>query len=536
MESMKWKGKTRKVFVLFALICSLFLMTGSAQAATKRGWVKVDNYYRYYNNFGRIAIGWHTIDGKDYYFRTTVQGKAPIGSRVTGFYKVGSYTYYFDKYGRLQTGWQTINNKNYYFQKSGALGSRGKMFVGFRKADTNYRFLFQTDGSVAIGWKEYNGNTYFFSNGKILGIRGRAMTGWKGIYGYRYYFTQNGILQKNCWIDNRYYVDEKGRMLTSTVTPDGYVVNENGEKQKKASGWKTIDGKTYYYVNGQKATGFQTISGTRYYFNSQGVQQKQTGWLNHSGNRKYFLRSGIVQTGWQTISGKVYYFSVVDGRMARSTTVNGVKIGADGVADKLPTNVTKAKVLILSGHGQGDVGAVGVYGSKTYYEYQCTREFASLIKQKLAAYPAINVTLYNQNYDLYQVMSGMKSGPIPKLTDYDYILEIHFNATAESGKDKKGDGKYKGVGMYVNSAKKNTTIDKKIVKAISNTGFPIWGRGNGIFTSSGLFNAKTCQKKGVSYGLLETAFIDDKDDISFYNKNKDKMAAAAASAIVSYFN
>ena len=90
--------------------------------------------------------------------------------------------------------------------------------------------------------------------------------------------------------------------------------------------------------------------------------------------------------------------------------------------------------------------------------------------------------------------------------------------------------------MYVNSAKKNTTIDKKIVKAISNTGFPIWGRGNGIFTSSGLFNAKTCQKKGVSYGLLETAFIDDKDDISFYNKNKDKMAAAAASAIVSYFN
>ena len=190
----------------------------------------------------------------------------------------------------------------------------------------------------------------------------------------------------------------------------------------------------------------------------------------------------------------------------------------------------------MSGHGQGDAGAVGVYGSKTYYEYLLTREFASLIKQKLAAYPTINVTLYNQNYDLYQVMSGKKSGPVPKLTDYDYILEVHFNATGYSAKDSKGDGQYKGVGMYVNSAKKNTAIDQQIVKAISRTGFPIWGRGNGIFTSSGLFNAKTCQGKGVSYGLLETAFIDDRDDITFYNKNKVKMAEAAASAIASYFN
>ena len=119
-------------------------------------------------------------------------------------------------------------------------------------------------------------------------------------------------------------------------------------------------------------------------------------------------------------------------------------------------------------------GQLAYMDTKTYYEYLLTREFASLIKQKLAAYPTINVTLYNQNYDLYQVMSGKKSGPVPKLTDYDYILEVHFNATGYSAKDSKGDGQYKGVGMYVNSAKKNTAIDQQIVKAISRTGFPIW--------------------------------------------------------------
>jgi len=528
------KEKKKRIILLFALICSVILMAGSAQAAAKKGWVHEGKYYRYYNSAGRMAIGWHTVNGADYYFRTSRDGNAPIGSRVTGFYKVGSYTYYFNQKGQLQTGWKTLNGKNYYFQKSGKPGTKGKMFIGFRKADTNYRFLFQADGSVAIGWKEYKGNTYFFSNGKILGIRGRAMTGWKNISGYRYYFAPSGILQKNCWIDDLYYVDEKGRMLKSTITPDGYVVNKHGEKQKKASGWQTLGGTTYYYVNGRKVTGFRTINGNRYYFDANGHWQKKTGWLTLSGNRKYYMRSGIIQTGWQTIGSKVYYFGT-DGKMARNTTIDGVRIGADGVAEKLPEK-NAAKILLVSGHGQGDCGAVGIFGSKTYYEYLCTREFASLIKQKLSEYSAVNVTLYNQNYDLYQVMSGKKSGPIPKLTDYDYVLEIHFNATGYSNKDQKGDGAYKGVGMYVNSAKKDTLIDRKIVKAISNTGFPIWGRGNGIFASSGLFNAKTCQNKGVSYGLLETAFIDDKDDMMFYNKNKEKMAAAVASAIASYFN
>ena len=50
-----------------------------------------------------------------------------------------------------------------------------------------------------------------------------------------------------------------------------------------------------------------------------------------------------------------------------------------------------------------------------------------------------------------------------------------------------------------------------------------------------MFNAKTCQSKGVSYGLLETAFIDDKDDMEYYNKNKEAMAKAVANALVSYF-
>ena len=87
--------------------------------------------------------------------------------------------------------------------------------------------------------------------------------------------------------------------------------------------------------------------------------------------------------------------------------------------------------------------------------------------------------------------------------------------------------------MYINQDKKDYSIDSKIVSNVVNkTKFKTWG---GILKSAGLFNAKTCQELGVSYGLLETAFIDDKDDMTFYNKNKDEMAKAVAEAICSYF-
>ena len=351
-------------------------------------------------------------------------------------------------------------------------------------------------------------------------------------------------MQKNRWISKKYYLGSDGKLLKSCVTPDGYVVNASGAKVRVAKGWIKSNGEYYYYISGKKATGWKTIGGKKYYFDENGVRQHG---LVTVGADKYYLKSGVMQKGLQTIDGKLYYF-LSDGKMAVGTTIDGYTIGADGVATKNPSETEDnskteddpsgkgngAKILILSGHGQGDAGATATIGKTTYYEYKYTREFAKLIYNALSG-ANLHVTLYDQNYDLYQVMSGKKSGPIPNLKDYDYVLEIHFNATAVSGKDLKGDGNFKGVGMYINSAKKNYTIDKNIVAAVAKTGFKVWGGGAGIFRSSGLFNAKTCQSKGVSYGLLETAFIDDKDDMEYYNKNKEAMAKAVANALVSYF-
>lgn len=538
---MKKKVRLLISFFLLILAVSSIMMTASAaktdETSVTTGWSKSGSWYTYYSKSGKMLTGWRKINGKVYYFRKKAEEKAPLGSRVTGFYTIGEKTYYFSSKGVLQTGWKKIGKKTYYFAPNGKNGELGKMAVGFQKIEKGY-FLFGDDGAVSIGWHTYRGHKYFFSNSTKIGVRGRALTGWKKIGSSKYFFSTYGVMQKNRWISKKYYLGSDGKMLKSCVTPDGYVVNSSGQKVRVAKGWIRQSGDYYYYVSGKKTTGWKTISGKKYYFNSDGV--RQTGWQRIDG-ATYYLKSGVLQTGWKTISGKRYYFDK-DGKMAVSTTVDGIEIGADGVAlsaanpgeSETTEPKTGAKILILSGHGQGDVGATATYGKTTYQEYKYTREFATLIYNELRE-SSLNVTLYDQNYDLYQVMSGKKKGPIPNLKNYDYVLEIHFNATAVANKDLKGDKQYKGVGMYINSAKKNYTLDKNIVKAIAQTGFKVWGGGAGIFKSSGLFNAKTCQAKGVSYGLLETAFIDDKDDMTFYNANKSKMAKAVAGALINYF-
>lgn len=494
------------------------------------GWHKQGAYTYYYKSSGKLQKGWKKIDGKMYYFRKKSDPDGPKGSMATGFCSIDGKQFYFSRKGVLQHGgWRTIKGKNYYLTPRGNAGTLGAMYVGLKKIGDDI-FCFNEDGSACVGWTTYKGKRYFFSNGKKLGLRGRAIKGWRKIGDDTYYFASNGVMQKNRWIDGR-YVDKKGRLLRNGVSPAGYKTDEDGRKIGLAKGWFTRSGKTYYYVSGKKTIGFKKIGGKKYYFNKNGVR-KEDGWITVDGSR-YYLSDCIVQTGWQTIDGKRYHFKN-SGKMSVSTTVDGITIGADGAADMSTAPSPEQKsVLIIAGHGQGDVGAAGYYSNSTYYEYQLTREFATLIMQRLKAVnPGLNVVMYDQNYDCYQVLAGRKSGPDPQFKKYDYVLEVHFNATVASSKDPKGDGSYKGIGMYVNSAKKDTSIDRNIVATVaSRTGFRVWGGGTGIFASSGLLNAKTAQNAGVSYGLLESAFIDDRDDITFYNKNKNAMAQAVAEAL-----
>ncbi|MDD6616556.1 MAG: N-acetylmuramoyl-L-alanine amidase [Lachnospiraceae bacterium] len=488
------------------------------------GWYTEGDHSYYYSSRGRLCTGWVRIQKNYYYFRKTAEGDYPAGSMVTGFLKIGTKRYYFSKKGIMQTGWLKLKGKYYYFQETGNIGIIGGARSGLTIID-GARYYFSGSGYALTGWQTYKSYKYYFADTGTAGSYGKAYSGgWKKIGGSWYYFSKKGILQTGKWIGS-YYVDQNGKRLKSTVTPDGWIVNKNGVRTKKASGWVTLKGDYYYYKNGVALTGWRKISGKYYYFNAKGV--RQTGLLKIGTNTYYLDESGVRQTGWMRIDGKKYYFKS-NGKMAVNTTVDGVKIGSDGKAD------VDVSVLLIAGHGQGDVGASSIIGGKSYEEYRYTREFATLIYQSLKGRSSrMSVTMYDQDYDCYKVVAGYAEGPGPNFEAYDYVLEVHFNATAPQLKDLNGDGAYKGVGIYINSAKKDYSLDARIVNAVAGTGFKVWGCG--VFASAGLLNAKTCQLKNVSYGLLETAFIDDRDDMKFYLTHRKAMAKAVADTIVAYF-
>lgn len=495
-----------------------------SEPSLKRGLQEEDGFLFYYDSNGYRATGWMEIKGDFYYFCPNA-ADAPVGSAATGILTIGADRYYFDDEGVLQTGWQTVDGTRCYCAPEGEAGEIGKLYTGLQLIDGN-RYFFEDDGAMKIGWVTYGKKTYFFNRKKKSAKYGAAYTGWNTIGKEKYYFTAKGVMKKNRWISKKYYVGADGKMLKNCVTPDGYYVDSKGVKGKQVSGFVKVGGKVYCYVSGEMMTGLKKIGKNRYYFKENGAR-KEKGWVTVDGD-KYYIQKGVVQTGWVVCKGKRYYFSA-KGKLVTNKTVDGVAIGADGVAP--------VSVLLLSGHGQGDPGASATYGSTYYREDLLTRQFSTLIYNQLkSTAPGMSVTMYDQNYDCYQVLAGQKTGPKPNFKAYDYVLEIHFNATGYSEKDSNGNGSCKGTCIYVNSAKTDTTLDARIVAAVTKAaGLPIRGGGTGVMRSSGLLNARTVQGQGVSYGLLETVYIDDRDDITVYNKYKKAMAKAAATAIREYF-
>ncbi len=404
-----------------------------------------------------------------------------------------------------------------------------------------------TDGNRLTGFQTIGSGVYYFDEKGIL------QTGWTDTPEGRRYFLEKGKTGKKLgrmavsqWVDDhKYYVDADGSILKNTVTSDGYVLKSNGKVKKKLkqSQFVKLSGNRYFY---KKKTGIlkdQVFKYKKnyYYVDAEGI--RRTGWVTWGGHDYYFGSGGKAVTGVKNIGGQDYVFNK-QGQLLDEEDISGT------------AEVTgKASILIVCGHGQGDPGAVGC--NNAYVESKYTRDFGRRIYKALGKYDTVSVTLFNTNYNMYEQMKTVigsvgsftgsgkkkkailsaikKSSVLPLPTKYDYVLEIHFNATVESAKDPGGNGKKKGCGCYVNAYKssKKRKIDRKIIKALNSCGLNTWGKG--VYGSAKLLNARVHNEVGVNYSLLETCFIDDKDDMKFYRKKKDTMAYNVAKAIVNYF-
>lgn len=141
--------------------------------------------------------------------------------------------YEYEKGKWYAAGWQTIAGKEYYFNAKGYLlvsqwiddtyyvNANGEKV---KNANTPDGFQVNAEGKWLRGnWKEDSkGWTYRFTDGS------RYRNGWKKIQKYWFFFDQDGYLAVSRWIENKYYVNHNGVMLTDTRTPDGYYVGKNG--------------------------------------------------------------------------------------------------------------------------------------------------------------------------------------------------------------------------------------------------------------------------------------------------------------------
>ena len=318
----------------------------------KKQLLTIDGKTYYFDANGYRVTGWQDISGKRYYFMpdghmhtgwlsfgSTYYYMMPDGHMHTGWLSFGSTYYYLNEKGVRQTDWQTIDGNKYYFNKDGVRqigwqdisGKRyyfmldGHMHTGWLSFGSTYYYM-MPDGHMHTGWLSF-GSTYYYLNEK--GVR---QTGWKDINGKRYYFMPDGHRHTG-WLSfgsTRYYLNQSGEMQTGKVLIDGteYFFNTDGKLQElTGAGWKTINGKKYYYnVAGERVTGWQDIDGKRYYFMPDGHMHTgwvsfgstyyymmpdghmHTGWLSFGSTYYYLNEKGVRQTGWQTIDGKRYYF------------------------------------------------------------------------------------------------------------------------------------------------------------------------------------------------------------------------------------
>ena len=177
-------------------------------------------------------------------------------------------------------------------------------------------------------------------------------------------------------------------------------------------------------------------------------------------------------------------------------------------------------LLLIAGHGAGDPGAT----SNGYQEAVETRRVAQALAWALKDY--CNVSQYPTSRNAY---SDYKKGQLlatAKFSQYNYVLEIHFNAYMAT----RADGVTMGVECYVPTLESNTATEEALCRNLAELGLK--NRGVKKKDYSVIWSAK---KQGPRAALLEICFIDDPDDMRLYESQFAQVVQAIAKSIIDGF-
>lgn len=134
--------------------------------------------------------------------------------------------------GKIKTN-VYVGEDSYYYSSSNAIGLTMMHELGAEPIIVDktiyvpinmYNFLLNDKKAVGSFFVRNKDGQWVYS------INGEMATGWKLINNKWYFMNNNGIMQRG-WVQtnsNWYYLLNNGEMAVSTVTPDGYKVDQNG--------------------------------------------------------------------------------------------------------------------------------------------------------------------------------------------------------------------------------------------------------------------------------------------------------------------
>ena len=168
----------------------------------------------------------------------------------------------------------------------------------------------------------------------------------------------------------------------------------------------------------------------------------------------------------------------------------------------------------LSGEGTGSQGC-------GYKEQNLTRELGKIVIEMLKkeSHTIYDCTVDKSSNNAQQLIDRVNKANKQPL---DLFVSIHFNACVN---DVKGDGRTTGTEVLLHSmSSKAKPYAERIVKKIANVGL----KNRGVKTH----NAYVLKHTKAPALLIETCFIDDRDDMNVYLKSPRKVAKAIVEGIL----
>ena len=389
----------------------------------KQGWVKSGSDWYYYENGTVVKNKW----AGNYWLGS--DGRMAVSSWVdNGRYYVGANGLW-DKNAKKETpkpevkkqGWVKSGSDWYYYENGTVVKNKwaGNYWLG-------------SDGRMAVSSWVDNGRYYVGANG-LWDKNAKKETpkpavtkkqGWKKEDNAWVYYEQDGMLARNKWIGNTYWVDKDGKMVTDNwVDNDRFYVDKSGKKdpsiKKKVIindelGWQKRNGGEWYYYEKDGSLARNKWVGN-YWLGSDGKMAKST-WVDNG--RYYVDSSGKWVSNYAkedkttpALNMPQYYqgdhrwgnkrYGV--GTMAQSGCVptslamvfNGLgqKVLPTDVADTIYNNTSEMNVGGIGTSGKGAVYAIRAYGYR--YSVITTKEqLISALQSGKPVYAAVGPGIF----------------------------------------------------------------------------------------------------------------------------------------------